>query len=301
MLIKNFLDQKQKILNEEFSHMNDMQKKAIFKVKGPVLILAGAGSGKTTVLVNRILYLLKHGNSYYSEEGFDEYKELYENNQLEKINWEEKFLRVDVPYPEQILAITFTNKAAKELCLRLEDALGEKARRINSGTFHSQCIKILVRHIDLLGYSSNFAIYDTNDAKHLIKDIISNLNLNIKQYQPKSVLYEISKAKNNFLTPEEYEREVQDNYYKKEIAKIYKAYQHSLKNANALDFDDILCLTVKLLKENKEILEKYQNKFLYIMVDEYQDTNHVQYELIKLLSGLHKNLCVVGDDDQSIY
>ncbi len=301
MLIKNFLDQKQKMLNEEFSHMNDMQRKAIFKVKGPVLILAGAGSGKTTVLVNRILYLLKHGNSYYSEKGFDEFKELYETNQLEKINWDEKFLKVDIPYPEQILAITFTNKAAKELCLRLEDALGEKARRINSGTFHSQCIKILVRHIDLLGYSSNFVIYDTNDAKHLIKDIISNLNLNIKQYQPKSVLYEISKAKNNFLTPDEYEREVQNNYYKKEIAKIYKAYQHSLKSANALDFDDILCLTVKLLKENKEILEKYQNKFLYIMVDEYQDTNRVQYELIKLLSGLHKNLCVVGDDDQSIY
>lgn len=292
MLIKNFLNEKRKILENEFKNMNEMQRKAIFTVKGPVLILAGAGSGKTTVLVNRILYLLKYGNSYYCEQNFEKFN----GDEID-----EDMLKVDVPKPEQILAITFTNKAAKELCSRLENALGEKAKRINSGTFHSQCIKILIRHIELLGYKNNFVIYDNNDSKNIIKNIISNLNLNIKIYQPKSILYEISKAKNSFLSPIEYEKEIENNQYKKDISKIYKMYQNSLKNANALDFDDILCLTVKLLKENEDILKIYQEKFHYIMVDEYQDTNYVQYQLIKLLCNLHKNLCVVGDDDQSIY
>lgn len=300
MLIENFLKEKKRFLEEKFKHMNEMQRKAIFKVKGPVLILAGAGSGKTTVLVNRIFYLLKYGNSYYSEDGFEKFKEIYEKEDFD-VNKLEEILKTDIPNPEEILAITFTNKAAKELCNRLLEVLGEKAKKINSGTFHSQCIKILVKHINLLGYKNSFIIYDNNDSKNIIKNIISNLNLNIKIYQPKSILYEISKAKNRFLTPVEYEKEVEENQFKKEISKIYKMYQNSLKNANALDFDDILCLTVKLFQENESILKIYQDKFKYIMVDEYQDTNYVQYQLIKLLSNLHKNLCVVGDDDQSIY
>ena len=300
MSIEDYMGLKRKILEKEFENMNSKQKEAIFSVNGPVLILAGAGSGKTTIIVNRIAYLLKHGDAYFSEEGFYEFEKLLETNSNEN-NIIEQFLKVNPPKPEEILAITFTNKAAKELVVRLEAILKEKAKKINAGTFHSQCIKILVRYINRLGYKSNFVIYDNNDSKNVLKNIINNLNLNIKLYQPKLVLYEISNAKNKFLTPLEYEKEVEGNDFKSKIAVIYKMYRESLKNANALDFDDILCLTVKLLKENEDVLNIFQKKFKYIMVDEYQDTNFVQYELIKLLSGYSKNLCVVGDDDQSIY
>lgn len=297
MLIEEFLEIKQKFLEKNFKKMNNMQKKAIFSVNGPVLVLAGAGSGKTTIIVNRILYLLEYGDCYYSENGFEKFKNISKKDF--KISKEK--ITVNPPKAEEILAITFTNKAAKELKQRLEKSLKEKAKKLNTGTFHSQCIKILVKYITLLGYKNNFVIYDITDSKNILKGIISNLNLNNKIYQPKNVLYEISRAKNNFLTAEEFEKENELNFSKKEIAKIYKEYQKSLKNANALDFDDILLLTVKLLKENEKILEKYQKKFKYIMVDEYQDTNRVQYELVKLLSGYYNNLCVVGDDDQSIY
>lgn len=303
MLVEEYLNFKRTILEKEFESMNNMQKEAIFSVNGPLLILAGAGSGKTTVIVNRIAYLLKHGNAYFSQDGFEEFKKFYSGGNFEQNFLENKdiFLKVNPPRPDEILAITFTNKAAKELCVRLEKILGDEAKKINAGTFHSQCIKILVRHISLLGYSGSFAIYDSNDSKNLVKDILSSFNISSKIYQPKLVLYEISRAKNRFITPELYEEKFGNDVFKKEIANIYKKYQDTLINSNALDFDDILCLTVRLFKENEDILKRYQKKFKYIMVDEYQDTNHVQYELIKLLAGFYGNLCVVGDDDQSIY
>ncbi len=301
MSIKEFMTLKRNILEKEFENMNDRQKEAIFSVNGPVLILAGAGSGKTTIIVNRIAYLLKHGDAYFSEENFYEFEKLKKKQHDKNMEIVKQFLKVNPPNPEEILAITFTNKAAKELVLRLETILKEEAKKINAGTFHSQCIKILVKYIKRLGYGSNFVIYDINDSKNVLKNIISNLNLNIKIFQPKLVLYEISNAKNKFLTPLDYEKEIENNDFKTKISAIYKMYQESLKNANALDFDDILCLTVKLLKDNEDILNILQKKFKYIMVDEYQDTNFVQYELIKLLAGDNKNLCVVGDDDQSIY
>lgn len=264
------------ILKKSFEKLNDKQKQAIVYFDGPLLILAGAGSGKTTVIVNKIAWLLQNSNL---ENPF--------------------FLNIK---PWQILAITFTNKAANEMCERLKQILGDEANSINAGTFHSQCVKILVKHITNLGYSNNFVIYDTQDCQRLMKkEIFENLKINTKIFQPKNVLYEISKAKNNFLTPEEYGVKFSDDYYKTEIAKIYSSYQKNLKAANALDFDDIIFLTVKLLKQNSEILNLYQNKFKYILVDEYQDTNHVQFELIKLLTAQNSNLCVVGDDDQSIY
>ncbi len=298
MLLQKFMQEKRKILEDEFQNMNDMQKQAIFSIKGPVLILAGAGSGKTTTIVNRIAYLLKHGDAYFSEEGFEEFKK---TTQDENFKLDDKFLKVDPPKPEEILAITFTNKAAKELCNKLNIILKDSSNKINAGTFHSQCIKILVKYINLIGYKNNFVIYDTNDSKSVLKGIISSLNLNNKIFQPKSILYEISKAKNKFLNPIEYEKKHHNDKFRLEVSKIYALYQENLKKVNALDFDDILCCTVKLFQENKNILTKYQEKFKYIMVDEYQDTNYVQYELIRLLSESHNNLCVVGDDDQSIY
>lgn len=302
-----FSKHKNQILENHFKNMNEMQKQAIFSVNGPLLILAGAGSGKTTVIVNRIAYMLKYGNSYLDdnidESHYNSIKNIIEQdeNKLDEYIVNNNLLKNNPPKPWEILAITFTNKAATELCDRLQQILGDYANDINAGTFHSQCIKILYRYIDHLGYQNNFTIYDTDDSKRVIKDILANMNLNDKIYPPKSVLSEISKAKDKFLTPNQYEKLAENDLRKKEISKIYKSYQNYLKNANALDFDDIIFLTVELLEKNPDILSKYQNKFKYILVDEYQDTNHVQYKLIKLLAMKHQNLCVVGDDDQSIY
>ena len=302
-----FSKHKNAILENKFKKMNEMQKQAIFSINGPLLILAGAGSGKTTVIVNRIAYMLKYGNSYFNdnihESHYNSIKSILEQDESQLDNYiiNNDLLKNNPPKPWEVLAITFTNKAATELCDRLQQILGDCANDINAGTFHSQCIKILYRYIDHLGYQNNFTIYDTDDSKRVIKDILANMNLNDKIYPPKSVLSEISKAKDKFLTPNQYELLAENDLRKKEIAKIYKSYQNYLKNANALDFDDIIFLTVELLEKNPNILSKYQNKFKYILVDEYQDTNHVQYKLIKLLAMQHQNLCVVGDDDQSIY
>lgn len=252
----------------DISTLNDMQQKAVLQTEGPVLILAGAGSGKTRVLTHRIAYLLENKNVK----------------------------------PWNILAITFTNKAASEMKERVEQLVGSTAAQdMWVSTFHSSCVRMLRAHIDKLGYDNSFVIYDTEDQKTLVKQCIKELNLNEKNYQPRSVLSEISTAKNELISEKRYASESMGDYRKEKIAAIYKLYQDKLLHNNALDFDDILFKAVELFTYRPDILERYQEKFHYIMVDEYQDTNTAQYKFIQLLANKHKNLCVVGDDDQSIY
>lgn len=246
--------------------LNDRQKEAVVTTEGPLLILAGAGSGKTRVLTHRIAYLIR-----------------------------EK--RVS---PANILAITFTNKAAQEMKDRVESLLGYVGD-IWVSTFHSACVRILRRDIEKIGYDKNFVIYDTQDQKSLVSDCIKELDLNEKQYTPKSMLSAISKAKDKMISPDEYLLEFGNDYRNKKVADVYKLYQKKLKKDNALDFDDIIIKTIELFKKDEGILRYYQDKFRYIMVDEYQDTNRPQYEFVNLLAKRYRNLCVVGDDDQSIY
>lgn len=254
-------------VKDNFRHMNNMQQKAVFCTEGPLLILAGAGSGKTTVLVNRIAYILQSG----------------------------------LCKPWQILAITFTNKAAGELKDRICNAVPDGGDDIWAATFHSTCARILRRYGDRIGYSSHFTVYDTADQKSLIKKVMKELNYDEKRLPVKSIVAEISKAKDKMQTPEEMLKNVDGDFRKEMIAKVYQLYQSELKNSDAMDFDDMLCNTVKLFEENPDILEFYQNQFKYIMVDEYQDTNKVQYKFVAMLAEKSKNICVVGDDDQSIY
>lgn len=302
-----FLSLRRKIIERDFNSLNDMQRKAVLSTEGPLLVLAGAGSGKTTVLVNRIANIVKYGNAYYSNEippyvtdgdlalmraaaeGADC---AYEIDHL---------LKVNAARPWEILAITFTNKAAGELKERLERMLGEQALDIWASTFHSACVRILRRNADYIGYSSNFTIYDTDDSKRVIKDCIKQLGFSDKIITPKGVLSEISRAKDSLISASEYLKENYMDIRKRNIGMVYEAYQARLKTADAMDFDDIIVNAVKLLRDNPEVLSYYQNKFRYIMVDEYQDTNNAQYLLTSLLAGGYKNICVVGDDDQSIY
>lgn len=248
--------------------LNQMQKEAVLHTEGPLLILAGAGSGKTRVLTHRIAHLVKDKN-------------------------------VD---PWNILAITFTNKAAKEMKERIETLVGEAATQsMWVSTFHSMCVRILRRDIHLLGYGKWFTIYDTSDQKSLIKQVVKNLDYNEKMFPAGAVLGEISGQKNEARSPEEFTKIAQDDFRLARIAKIYTMYQQQLRENNALDFDDLLMKVYELLKTHPEILKYYQEKFKYIHVDEYQDTNTVQYHMVRLLAGEVQNLCVVGDDDQSIY
>lgn len=254
-------------IKQNFSHMNNMQQQAVFSTEGPLLILAGAGSGKTTVLVNRIAYILQS----------------------------------DLCRPWNILAITFTNKAAGELKERICNAVPEGGADIWAATFHSTCARILRRYGDRLGYSSHFTVYATDDQKKLCKDIVKQLHIDEKQLPVKNILSEISKAKDKMITPQEMLKNAEYDYRKVSIAKVYEVYQSRLKTADAMDFDDLLCKTVELFEQEPEILGYYQNQFKYIMVDEYQDTNKVQYRFISMLAEKYGNICVVGDDDQSIY
>ena len=247
--------------------LNKEQHEAATTVEGPLLILAGAGSGKTRVLTYRIANLINNLNVY----------------------------------PSRILAITFTNKAAEEMRERVRGIVGKEADGMWITTFHSMCVRILRREIDKLGYNKNFAIYDSYDQKVLMKECIKELNLNEKDFDDRSLINKIGQQKDNLISPEKFRREVGDNYRLAKIANVYELYQKKLKNNNALDFDDLIYKTVELFKKHKEVLEFYQDKFKYIMVDEYQDTNKSQYELVKLLALKHKNICVVGDDDQCIY
>ena len=250
-----------------YDTLNKEQKEAVFHAEGPLLILAGAGSGKTRVITHRIAYLI-----------------------------EEMGVK-----PWNILAITFTNKAAGEMKERVHDIVGFGADQIWVSTFHSTCVRILRRHIDLLGYDTNFTIYDTEDQKVIMKEICKRLEIDTKQIKERAILSMISKAKDELITPEEFALEARGDLRKAKIAEAYKEYQAALKRNNALDFDDLLLKTVELFQICPQILEQYQERFRYIMVDEYQDTNTVQFELIRLLALRYRNLCVVGDDDQSIY
>ncbi len=303
------LDLRRKIIEKEFSRLNDMQLEAVTTVNGPLLILAGAGSGKTTVIVNRIANLIRHGNAYRSDRVFagaetdaEEKLRRYLDGDASVYAEIGPMLRVDAPKPWQILAITFTNKAARELKDRLVNLLGDAGNEIWASTFHAACVRILRREAEKIGFTSHFTIYDTDDAKRVVKECQRQLGIDDKFLPQKTILNEIGRAKDNMFSPEEYAAgDFGFDQRKGDVAKVYALYQKMLRGADAMDFDDIIFHTVRLLQEDPETLEYYQNRFRYIMVDEYQDTNHAQYLLVSLLAGAHKNLCVVGDDDQSIY
>lgn len=307
-MITDYLTLRKKIIEKEFAKLNPEQKKAVFKTDGALLILAGAGSGKTTVLVNRIANLIKYGKayesdfvpSYINEEHIAFLNDYYEG----KTNDHEmasRLLAVDAARAWEVIAITFTNKAANEMKSRLEVILGESAKEIWASTFHSACTKILRRFGENIGYSRSFTIYDTSDSEKAMKQVQRQLDIDEKMLSHKLILSEISKAKDSLISPEEYAKNAQHDFRLRKIAQAYSAYQNLLLKSDAMDFDDIICNTVKLFKEYPEVLEHYQRQFKYVLVDEYQDTNHAQYVLTSMLAKGHGNICVVGDDDQSIY
>ncbi len=250
-----------------YDALNEQQQKGVFTTEGPVLILAGAGSGKTSVLTNRIAYLIHDAGVQ----------------------------------PWNIMAITFTNKAAGEMRDRVDAIVGHGSEAVWVSTFHSTCVRILRRHIDRIGFDNNFAIYDTDDSKSVMKDVCKKLEIDTKMLKERTILGAISHAKDSLISTTEYERTAAGDYTKKRISAAYAEYQLMLKKSNALDFDDLIVKTVELFQNCPDVLENYQNRFRYIMVDEYQDTNTAQFELIRLLAAKNRNLCVVGDDDQSIY
>ena len=300
-----FITLRREVIKKTFSRMNDMQFKGVVTAKGPVLILAGAGSGKTTVLVNRIASLVKFGDAFNSdyvppfvnEETFPQIQAAAESGDFENGG----IFSVDAARPWEILAITFTNKAAGELKERIAGMLGDDAVDVCAGTFHSVCGRILRRFGDRLGYTSHFTIYDTDDSKRVMKDVYKNIGLDEKMIPIKSTLNAISNAKDMLITPEQFIAENTGDIRLAKIGKAYLYYQKALKEADAMDFDDMIVNTVRLFKESKEARDFYHRRFRYIMVDEYQDTNHAQYELVSLLAQKSRNICVVGDDDQSIY
>ena len=309
-IMDDFIKAKKVALEKYFEKMNDKQREAVFAIKGPVLILAGAGSGKTTVLVNRIANMVLFGNAYQDEEAYaalsDDDIAFLNNYNGERdeatVSRLAEIVASDPVKPWNILAITFTNKAAGELKERLAKMLGEEqGGQVNASTFHSACVRILRREIDKLGYASGFTIYDSDDSQRLIKTCMEALDISDKAFPPKAVAAAISSAKDKLITPAAFEEESAGDYRKVTLAKIYKEYQTRLKEANALDFDDIIMLTVELFESQPDVLDHYRNLYKYIMVDEYQDTNTAQYRLVSLLSEKSGNLCVVGDDDQSIY
>ncbi len=308
IMYKRFLDLRKKIIEKEFSRMNKMQLEAVLHTDGPLLILAGAGSGKTTVIVNRIYNLIKFGKAYQSDKCYFNVSETdiqlmqdYLDGNISDMFDIEDLMSVDCAKPWQILAITFTNKAAGELKERLTNMLGTQGNDVWASTFHSFCAKVLRRDGDKIGFSSNFTIYDTDDSKRMMKECMRQLEISDKMLPVKTVLSEISHAKDSLISPVEYAKNASSDIRLQMISRAYTKYQAMLKNADAMDFDDIIVNTVRLFEQHSDVLEYYQNKFKYIMVDEYQDTNHVQYRLTELLAAKSRNICVVGDDDQSIY
>ena len=296
------------VLEKDFARMNDRQKQAVFTVNGPLLILAGAGSGKTTVLINRIANILRYGDAYnstYLRDDLDENDiaacKAYIENGTPLTTESQEHLSVSACAPWRIMAITFTNKAAGELKDRLCAMLGETGNDIWASTFHSTCARILRRDGERIGYSSHFTVYDTDDQRRLMKSILKELNISEKNITPKSILNEISRAKDSLISPAEYALTVGDDFRLKIISRAYTTYQKRLEDADAMDFDDLINKVVELFKKCPDVLEYYQNRFRYLMVDEYQDTNHAQYTFVRMLAEKSGNLCVVGDDDQSIY
>lgn len=296
------------VLEKDFARMNDRQKQAVFTVNGPLLILAGAGSGKTTVLIHRIANILRYGDAYnstYLRDDLDENDiaacKAYIENGTPLTTETQEHLSVSACAPWRIMAITFTNKAAGELKDRLCAMLGETANDIWASTFHSTCARILRRDGERIGYSSHFTVYDTDDQRRLMKSILKELDISEKNITPKSILNEISRAKDSLISPAEYALTVGDDFRLKIISRAYTTYQKRLEDADAMDFDDLINKVVELFKKCPDVLEYYQNRFRYLMVDEYQDTNHAQYTFVRMLAEKSGNLCVVGDDDQSIY
>ncbi|WP_418576259.1 ATP-dependent helicase [Hominenteromicrobium sp.] len=296
------------VLEKDFARMNDRQKQAVFTVNDPLLILAGAGSGKTTVLINRIANILRYGDAYnstYLRDDLDENDiaacKAYIENGTPLTTETQEHLSVSACAPWRIMAITFTNKAAGELKDRLCSMLGETANDIWASTFHSTCARILRRDGERIGYSSHFTVYDTDDQRRLMKNILKELDISEKNITPKSILNEISRAKDSLISPAEYALTVGDDFRLRVISRAYTTYQKRLEDADAMDFDDLINKVVELFKKCPDVLEYYQNRFRYLMVDEYQDTNHAQYTFVRMLAEKSGNLCVVGDDDQSIY
>ncbi|MBE6531674.1 MAG: ATP-dependent DNA helicase PcrA [Ruminococcaceae bacterium] len=307
---ERYLRAKKRLFDKVYSNLNDAQREAVFNVNGPLLVLAGAGSGKTTVLVKRIAFIIKYGNAYFGEK-------LPRDLSEESVTALERAVELSVDEIEQILpqfitepcapwqmlAITFTNKAAGEIKNRLISSFDDEsvATSIWSGTFHSVCMRILRKYGDRVGYAPGFTVYDTDDTKKTIIAAMKDLRIDEKALPIKSVMAEISRAKERLITPETYALEHAGDYRLRQISKIYTAYQKKLRECNALDYDDIIMQTVLLLRDDKEVLDYYKNKFKYVCVDEYQDTNHSQFVLTKLLGSGYGNVMVVGDDDQSIY
>ncbi len=305
-----FLAAKRKLFERLFDNLNEKQREAVFSVNGPLLILAGAGSGKTTVLVSRIGYMIRYGNAYASDvvpEGITDaeiagLENVLQHPELPKEQLEALLDRyaVNKIKPWNILSITFTNKAANEMKARLEKKVGEDASQIWAGTFHSVCVRILRMYGKKVGYADGFTIYDSDDQKKVMLSVIKDTNTDDKMFAPKAVLNFVSTAKDKLMTADDCAREAAD-FRESKMAELYKEYQKRLRTSNALDFDDIIMQTVLLLQTDAEALAYCQNRFKYVCVDEYQDTNHAQFVLTSLVSGKYGNLMVVGDDDQSIY
>lgn len=309
--VTRFINARRNYIASTFNDLNDMQLEATMATEGPLLLLAGAGSGKTTVLINRIANLMRFGcgsDTQYIPEDITEDDIIF----LEKIvnsqndadhEIAERLCAVSPVLPWNIIAITFTNKAANELKERLGRILGPQAQDVWAMTFHSACCRILRKNIDRLGFSSHFTIYDATDSERVIKEIVKDMGLDDKTFPAKYVLAAISREKDAFVTPDDMLERAENNgdFRALHIARAYKTYQSKLYDNNALDFDDIIFMTVRLLQEHEDIRAYYQRKFRYVLVDEYQDTNHMQYLLTSLLAGGYENICVVGDDDQSIY
>ena len=295
----------------DYQNLNPEQQKAVLATEGPLLLLAGAGSGKTTVLIHRVANLIRYGRgsdadevpAWVTPEDLAFLEAYVQRPDPDQKSQQERLCRLDPAAPWSILAITFTNKAAGELKDRLERLLGPQANDIWASTFHSACVRILRRDIERLGFQPSFTIYDTADAERVLKDIIKEFNLDDKTFAPRTLLGYISRAKDDMKTGEQYLRQCEKSgdLRLQKIAQVYAEYEKRLKKANALDFDDIILHTVRLLLDFEDVRSYWQKKFRYVLIDEYQDTNHLQYLLASTLAGGYENICVVGDDDQSIY
>ena len=304
---QRFFALRKQYIEGQFGRLNPVQREAVFYTEGPLLILAGAGSGKTTVLVNRIANLIRFGKAYRSEkvpyglsaEAVAELEQLCSGDGQPSETLLPLLSEYPI-YPYHILAITFTNKAAGELKNRLAEMLGQAGQDVNASTFHSACVRILRRESERLGYPKSFTIYDTDDQQRAMKEVYRTLNVDDKFLPIKSAMGAIGRLKDKMISPKDALADAGDTRSGL-VAKVYEAYQNRLKQAGALDFDDLIYCTVKLLQENPDVREFYQNRYQYVLVDEYQDTSVAQFQLVSLLAGEHQNVCVVGDDDQSIY